>query len=127
MENYKLVCMDFEGNYVIETSEKSIDACNEFGSKMDMRWFEKPFHFVCDEKMTVVDAFDELCFLKNKHIDEIKKSFLKLSNYFVTLPFRKELSIIDFEMCLANEHEIGSYGNIENRNEITGKWNTDID
>ena len=119
--------MDFEGNYTIETTEKSVDACTEFGSKMGMRWFVRPFHFVCNEKNVVVDAFDELYFLRNRHIDAIKSTFLKLSDYFVTLPFRKDLTIIDFEMCLANEHEIGSYGNIENRDPITGKWNTNED
>lgn len=127
MEKYNLVCMDFEGNYVIETTELTIDDCNEFGSKMGMRWFVKPFHFVCNEEMIVVDAFDELYFLLNKQIEDIKQSFLKLTNYFVTLPFRKELSVIDFEACLINEHEIGYYGNIENRDPITGKWNTNED
>ena len=127
MKKFSLVCMDFVGNYVIETTELTIDNCNEFGSKMGMRWFVKPYHFVCNEEMVVVDAFDDLYFLLNRQIEDIKQSFIRLSNYFSTLPFRKDLSMIDFEACLINEYEIGSYGNIENRDPITGEWNTNED
>lgn len=122
MENYKLICMDFNGNYTIETTGRTIDECNEFGSKMGMRWFVKPYHFVCNQEMIVVDAFDELYFLLNRHIEEIKQSFIRLSNYFSTLPFREDLSMIDFEACMINEYENGSYGNIENRDPINVKW-----
>lgn len=73
---YSLVCMSFDGDYVIEGTFKTLEQAWERNENMGSRWVFYPFRFVSTESLrTVLDAYPPLEFLKGKKISDVKNLF----------------------------------------------------
>lgn len=100
---YSLICMSFDGDFVKETTKKTIEECWERSNDMGSRWYFYPFHFVVTESLkTIVDVPDTLDNLKRRKVSTIRKLFQELSklpeNDRCTVDdFVFQLSLIDFK------------------------------
>ena len=100
---YSLICMSFDGDFVKETTEKTIEDCWKRSNDMGSRWYFYPFHFVVTESLkTIVDTPNMLENLKRRKVSTIKKLFQELSqldeNDGCTVDeFVFQLSLNDFE------------------------------
>lgn len=83
---YKLICMAFDGDYVVETDLDHRDGwptvgevrnhCNDMGSQ----WFFYPFYFVVTGScLTVVDSPYGLEWMNGKRVKTVKAIFKALS------------------------------------------------
>jgi len=76
---YQLICMSFDGEYVIERPKfESIEDAWDYSNNLGSKWFFFPFHFVIKGK-TIKDTPDQLRYFNNKRIKTIAKKFNKLS------------------------------------------------
>ena len=76
---YNLICMAFDGDYVIERPEfESIDKAWEYSNDLGSKWYFYPFHFVIVNK-TIRDTPDNLEYFINKRIKTISRIFKQLS------------------------------------------------
>lgn len=88
-----LLCMAFDGEYVIEREvwnkdgEKqspgpflSHDDANEHSNNMGSKWFFYPFHFLISEsEKTITSAPDNMQYLVNERIATVAKLFKEIS------------------------------------------------
>ena len=76
---YKLICMSFDGDYVIEKFEfESIDDAWEYSNDLGSKWYFFPFHFVIKNK-TIKDTPDQLNYFINKRIKTVSRIFKQLA------------------------------------------------
>ena len=96
MNKYNLICMTFDGDYVIEHNIfskdgtfDSIDAAWRRAGDMGSRWYFYPFYFVTGESsVRIVDVSDSLDFTVGKSIKTVKRFFKMVSE----LPTSKNLN-----------------------------------
>jgi len=81
MMKYKLVCMSFNGDYIVERPVfNTVDDAWNYSNDLGSKWFFYPFHFITDEEIkTVVDTPDLISHLKDRCIDDVAALFKETS------------------------------------------------
>lgn len=74
MNNYKLICMAPDGDYVTDIRYASVEECTEASADMGSRWIFYPYHFICSGK-TIRVAPDGLERFQGKRITTIQRIF----------------------------------------------------
>jgi len=73
--------MSFDGDYQTEENkwfDDTIESIWKISNELGSRWYFYPFHFVCTDK-TIVDAPEQLEFLKGKRIKTAQRLFKTVS------------------------------------------------
>ena len=81
MKRYKLVCMAFDGDFIIERPcFESVDAAWSYADGMGSKWFFYPFYFVVSGSgKTVVSAPDGLKKFEHMRMASVVKRFSEVS------------------------------------------------
>jgi len=98
MAKYKLMCMSFDGDYVIERELfDSINNAWSYSNDLGSKWFFYPFHFVVTEsEKTIAGSFDGVHF-NGLRVKTVTKIFEKLSK----LPENENCDVDDFVFQLS--------------------------
>jgi hypothetical protein len=107
-KNYSLICMSFDGDYVVEkTGFKSIEDAWKHSEDMGSRWYFYPFHFVVTTKGQIVKDCPEILneLFINKRLKTVEISFLKF--YKETLEVNSSLDSEEYcyELWFKNKKE----------------------
>ena len=76
MKHYNLICMSFDGDYVVAGRDfENVDTAWEYSNDMGSTWYFYPFHFVATQK-SIVDVPDSLfAWATRKRIKTIARIF----------------------------------------------------
>lgn len=80
-KSYSLICMSFEGDYIVERPEfDTIEKAWKHSEDIGSRWFFYPFHFVVTSSLkTIADSFDGFSEVKGRKLKTVVDMFNKLS------------------------------------------------
>ena len=71
-----LICMSFDGDYVTECKNLTIEELWEHSNNIGSKWFFFPFHFITTTaNKTIVDTPIGLEWLKGKRVKTVSKIF----------------------------------------------------
>ena len=80
MTKFKLVCLAFDGDMVVERPTfDSIEEASDYSDDMGSKWIFYPFHFVVTDSLKTVKEGDQrLYFLKEKRLSTVRRIFKKV-------------------------------------------------
>lgn len=78
---YQLLCMSFDGDYVIERPEfESIEKAWEYNDDIGSKWYFYPFRFVIRGK-SIKDTDERISSLIGKRIKTVQRAFERTFKY----------------------------------------------
>lgn len=111
-QNFKLICMSFDGAFVTDSEHETIEQAGNASADMGSRWYFYPYHFIVAGKtvkqtgeglinMATKKAYMSVVF-KGKRLQTVVKTFKKANAFCVTNDL--QLDGYEFENLLINQN-----------------------